>query len=85
MGLQPKPLDERGGEAPGAGSRARRLSLRLCSSRSRAEQLGATPHTCTRATEKSVFGLNELTVANLPPTPVLLNLYYGANLINSRS
>lgn len=42
-------------------------------------------YTCVHATEKFVFGLNEPTVANLPPTPVLLNLYYGANLINSRS
>lgn len=45
----------------------------------------AAPRTCTCATEKSVFGLNEPAVANLPPTPVLLNLYYGANLINSGS
>lgn len=63
-----------------AGSRFTSAAVRAKQSSSE-----ATPHMCTRATEKSVFGLNEPVVANLPPTPVLLNLYYGANLINSRS
>lgn len=85
MGLHPQPLDD-GGERPPARVHARAGSR--CTPAAVGAERGrspATPRTCTRATAKSVLGLNEPAAADLPPTPVLLNLYYGANLISSGS
>lgn len=74
--------EQRVGLGAGCHASAPASPLQQCS---RQSSDGAALHMCTHSTGKFVFGLNEPTVAHLPPTPVLLNLCYSTNLINSRS